>query len=495
MPPVSTIHGGPAQRSRGTIFVLAHEHAWTLALSAVAFVWSLALFLVARDQFVHFRYGRYDLGNMVQAVWSTAHGHPLEFTNGITGEQMVRLGSHVDPILALLTPIWLVAPTPQLFIAVQIAAVASGVLPLYWLGRSRTGSARMAGLVALTYLAYPWTAWTAVDAFHPVTLAIPLLLFCIWFLETDRLVLFAVCAVLTAATGELMALGVAGLGLWYAFSKGRRTAGFVIAALGLSWSCLALIVLVPAFSDGESVFYGAYDAVGGSPAGIVETAFRSPTTILGALTESRDLLYLALLAVPLAGAFLLAPGLAAVSLPQVVANLLAGFDGTTDPHAHYVAGILPFLFAAIAVGLGRLSGATAMRIAALVLTLTLAAAVAGPWPGGIARKASWEGGEAAPDALAARRAAVRLVPDDAAVSTTNRLGSYLSARRYVYSVPLVENADWIAVDTTDPWIPEGFSGDFDVPRFQAFLANLREDPQWTKVFEQGPIVVYRRVGS
>ena len=73
------------------------------------------------------------------------------------------------------------------------------------------------------------------------------------------------------------------------------------------------------------------------------------------MTESRDLLYVALLAVPLAGAFLLAPGLAAVALPQLLANVLAGFVGTTDPHAHYVAGIIPFLFAAIAVGLGRLA--------------------------------------------------------------------------------------------------------------------------------------------
>jgi uncharacterized membrane protein len=36
---------------------------------------------------------------------------------------------------------------------------------------------------ALAYLAYPWIAWSAVDTFHPVTLAIPLFLLCIWFLE------------------------------------------------------------------------------------------------------------------------------------------------------------------------------------------------------------------------------------------------------------------------------------------------------------------------
>ena len=48
-----------------------------------------------------FETGRFDLGNMVQAVWSTAHGRPLEMTS-LRGEQVSRLGSHVDPLLAAL---------------------------------------------------------------------------------------------------------------------------------------------------------------------------------------------------------------------------------------------------------------------------------------------------------------------------------------------------------------------------------------------------------
>ena len=478
------------------VAALVREHAWTLALSAAALGWSVVLFLVVRDQFVHFRLARYDLGNMVQAVWSTAHGRPLEVTSGVTGEQIVRLANHVDPILVLLAPLWLIAPTPQLLIGVQIAAVSLGVFPLYWLGRKRTGSSQVAGFVALAYLAYPWTAWTAADAFHPVTLAIPLLLFCVWFLETDRLVVFGVCAALTAATGELMGVCIAGLGLWYAFAKGRRRGGLAIAALGVAWTTIALVVIVPAFSGGDSVFYGVYESVGGSPTGIVRTAITDPMAVLRETSESRDLLYVALLVVPLAGAFLLAPGLAAVSLPQLFANVLAGTAWTTDPHAHYVAGIVPFLFAAIAIGLGRLSDPRATRAAALVLTLTVAAGIAGPWPGGLARKPSWEGGEAAPEAVAARRAAVGLIPSRAAVSTTNRMGSYLSARRYVYSVPVIGDADWIAVDTSDPWLtPAPFTGDFDVTRFQAFLDRIRASSHWRRVFKEGPVEVYRRVDS
>jgi 4-amino-4-deoxy-L-arabinose transferase-like glycosyltransferase len=71
--------------------------------------------------------------------------------------------------------------------AAQIAAVAVGALPVYWLGRRHLGSETAALLVALAYLAYPWLAWSAIDAIHPVTFAIPLLLFALWFLDSDRL--------------------------------------------------------------------------------------------------------------------------------------------------------------------------------------------------------------------------------------------------------------------------------------------------------------------
>ena len=38
-----------------------------------------------------FNAGRFDLGNMSQAVWATAHGHPLAVTS-LRGDQVSRLG-------------------------------------------------------------------------------------------------------------------------------------------------------------------------------------------------------------------------------------------------------------------------------------------------------------------------------------------------------------------------------------------------------------------
>ena len=116
---------------------------------------------------------------------------------------------------------------------------------------------------------------------------------------------------LAAATGELMGLVVAALGIWYAFARHQPRTGFAIAALGAAWTSIALNVVLPAFSGGPSVYYGFYDEVGGSPSGLVRTLFTDPGSILAAVTGGNDLLYVVALAAPLAGGFLLAPGLAA----------------------------------------------------------------------------------------------------------------------------------------------------------------------------------------
>jgi uncharacterized membrane protein len=475
-----------------TVLVLAHS--WELGLWAAMLLWSSALFLVVRDHFVNYRLGRYDLGNMVQAVWSTAHGRPLEVTNGATGEQMVRLGSHVDPILAALTPFWLIAPTPLTLVAIQVVAVSLGALPVFWLARRHLESRRVAAILAWGYLAYPWVSWTAVDVFHPVTLTIPLLLFCIWYLDSDRLVAFAICAVLALACGELIGLAIAGLGLWYALARGRRTAGLAIGAAGLTWTIVAFSVVVPAFSAGSSVFYGAYESVGGSPPGIVRTAFTDPLAIVSAATSWHDLLYVFLLSAPLGGLFVIAPGLAAVALPQLSANVLADWSSATDPRAHYVAAVLPFLLGAVALGLARLSPTGRIRGAVLVLTLSVVSSVmVGPWPGAIAGTPDFYRRDTSAQFLGALEQAVTLVPEDAPVSATNRIASHLSTRRYVYDAPVLGRSEWVVLDTSDTWVPGRWGGGDDPAAVESFRNRLVQSAAWRKVLDTDGVLVFRKV--
>jgi uncharacterized membrane protein len=418
-------------------------------------------------------------------------------THPTTAEQVVRLGFHVDPILALLAPLWMIAPSPVTLAFVQVVAVSLGALPVFWLGRRQSGSERTGAMLAVAYLLYPWVAWGALDAFHPVSLAIPLVLFCVWFLVTDRLLAFAGCAVLVLLTGELMGILVAGLGVWYAVARGRRRAGLVVAATGVAWTVVALYLVIPWFSGGTSVYYGAFADVGGSPLGILQTAATDPLALVSASTRSDDLVYLFVVAAPLGGAFLLGPGLAAVASIPLAVNLLAGVAGTTDPHEHYVAGVIPLMFAATAVGIGRLSPRSAGRVAGLVLVLCAAASVAvGPWPGvSMVQASRWDPLPTTAVRLDALDRAVARVPSDAPVSATNRLGSHLSARRYFYSVPVVGHAEWILIESADTWLPQRAGGYEDPERLRAFQKRIEQSAAWQKVSQEEGVLVFRKRGT
>lgn len=461
-------------------------------------LWSVALFALTRSYFLEFRFGRYDLGNMVQAVWSTVHGRPLETTLG-TGEQAVRLAAHADPILVLLAPLWILRPSPLTLAAVQIGACAAGALPVFWLARRHLESERAAGLLALAYLGYPWLAWTALDAVHPVTLAIPLFLYATWFLDSHRLWAFGACAVLVAATGELMGLPLAGLGLWYWLARRRRRAGLVIAVAGVGWSVIAVSVIVPFFQGGDSPFYSYYESVGGSPEGVLRTLFTDPATILDALLTGADVVYVATLAMPLAGAFLLAPGLAASAIPQLAANGLSSITSATDPRGHHIAAILPFLIAATVLGIARLPGARRVQAAAAVLMLCVGFSVAfGPWPGLPGGEQPWAYG--VPDNAGALREAVALVPEEASVSATNKAGSHLSARRRFLSIPKLGDAEWVVLDMRDTWVPlppreriRSTWGREDSALLAGLKARLERNADWRRVSEKHGVFVYQRV--
>src|SRR5262249_12223179 len=154
------------------------------------------------------------------------------------------------------------------------------------------------------------------NEFHPVALATPLLLFAFWFLDEDRLLPFALCAIAAAACKEEIPLVIAGFGIWYAVSRRRWAVGGAIVIAGIAWAAVATSVITPHFNHGQSSdFYTRYSEVGGSPGGIVKTAFTHPGRLASAVFTSRDLLYVLQLGWPLAFLFLLSPLVLAAALP------------------------------------------------------------------------------------------------------------------------------------------------------------------------------------
>jgi uncharacterized membrane protein len=455
---------------------------------AAMVAWGVGFAVLAARRHADFLSHRYDLGNMTQAVWSTAHGRPLEITES-AGEQMSRLGSHVDPLLVLFAPLWWIWPSPLLLTTVQALALASGALPVYWLARKHVGDDRAAWALSLAYLLYPAIQWNALNDFHPVTLAIPLLLFMIWFLDEDRLVPALIVGVLAASTKEDVPLVIAGIGIWYALRRGKPGVGGAIAAIAIVWTAVAVWVVVPHFNGGPSPFYSRYDSVGGSPRGIVETLFTDPGRLWDAATTGSDLRYLFLLLVPLLLLWALEPILALAAFPVLALNLLSDFWSMNRIEYQYVSTIVPCLFAAAAIGAGKLGRKWGVIAATSVLVVVGLACLSGPLASIGTYNESYRPSAAKIDAI---RDAMALVPDSAPVTASNRIGAHLSARRRILIFPVRAAADWVVVDTDDSWLAE--TGEAENPVvYRAQLAKLRADTAWRPVFDRDGVLVYRRV--
>ena len=443
-----------------------------------------------------FETGRFDVGNLTQAVWSTAHGRLLEITD-LQGDQISRLGAHFDPLIVVLAPLWWLWPEPSLLLVLQAVGVALGAPAVFLLARKHLGS-EWAGLgFALVYLLYPPTQWLVVDDFHPVAFATPLLLWAIWYLDEERLLPFSLLAAAACLTKEQIGLTVAMLGLWFAVAHGRRRAGALIAAAGLAAAIVAVAIVVPHFAPGGgSPFEGRYSAVGGSPAGMVRTLLTHPVRFLEAATHGRDLSYVLDLLAPLGGLPLVSPLLAATALPELALNVLSDTRTQTSIHFHYTAGAIPGLVAGAVVAVGwlqrRSPRTTPFVVRGLVVLGLVSGVLLGPLP--VWRHVPFGSDLATRDHVvtAHDRAAARVlnvVPRGVPVSATNTLGAHLSARRRIFSFPIVREARWVAVDLTRPSYLDDATGG---SRFVAAFAALERDPRWRVVADEDGVLVLHR---
>jgi uncharacterized membrane protein len=432
-----------------------------------------------------FQSQRGDLGNMTQAIWSTLHGHPLEGTT-LSGAQVSRLAVHVDPFLVLIAPLSLVWSCPVMLVTVQALAVSAGALPVFWLARKHLGSQRAAAYFALAYLLFPATQFNAFavsTGFHSVSIAIPLLLFAIWFLDEDRLVAFAFVAILAATTKEEMPLVVGLLGLWYAMRTGRWRFGLPVLVIGAALTLVDFLVVIPHFLGSQTVFADRYSTVGGSAGGVLHTAATDPLAIVRDVATVHKLIYVALLFGPFLGLWLLEPFLAFALVPDLAINLLSTKPDQTKIVFHYTAGMVPFIIAASIFGLARFRQQAA-RISLYVLAAVAVTAVYSPM---------WLGVQHLSEALPsnavhqAKSRALSMIPPGVPVAASDQLGAHLSQRRRIMDFQFaVREARWIIVDRSDP----SYS---DEALYRRRIGAVARNPRWRLMYSSHGVLVFHKL--
>ena len=448
------------------------------AAYAVLFVFAAVL------HYMVFKEARFDLGNMVQAVWNTGHGHFLDTTSA-SGHQGDRLGFHVDPFLLVFVPIFWIWSSPVLLLVVQALAVTSGVFPVFWLARKHLDSSRAAAHFAFAYLLYPATqfnTFTIGDGFHAISLAVPLVLYAVWFLDEDRLLAFSVLALIAFTTKEEIPLAVGCLGIWYAVRRGRRAFGLSVFAVGLTVTLFNLLWVIPHFSgSGGSPFADRYRSVGGTPHGMAHKFVTDPVAFAHAIVSVHKAAYLVVLLVPVLGLWLLEPLLFLGAVPELAIDLLSNHGNQTSIGYQYTAGIAPFVIAASIFGAARFRQ-QALRLSLGVLVATGLVALISP-----INRLGHDVRALGSPLVSAKSHALSLVPAGVQVSASNELAGYLSERRSITIFPSVGRAKWIITDINDETL--------SIAGFKRQVRKYETNKAWRIVYSSHGIAVPRKRGG
>lgn len=417
----------PRQADRLALAVLA-------AMMAAFFV---VIFTLALLRYLNFRDSGVDTAIFDQVVWLFSRFRaPYSTIRGMT-----IFGDHMNPVLALLAPVyWLRAGVPGL-LGVQTAVLASGAVPLYLVAKSRLSGRVIPLVVAGAYLLYPALQHVGLFDFHPEALAVGFLLFAFLAIERGRTGWFYLMCALAVLCKEDMALAVLLMGL-LAFLRYDRRAGKVVMIASGAWFLLAVLLFIPLFGPEGFQYTGRLSAFGDSPLEVVRNLLFNPGRVLGVLATRANLRYLFDLLVPTAFMGLLAPLMLLPALPAVAVNLVSDFPGQQTIFYQYTVAIIPFVFMAVVVGLDRLrqwlegaKRARAVMAAAgglLVLSALAGSFYLGPGPLGETWNMAKYRGDAHIEVI---REGVDLVPPGASVSSQVYLLPHLSERQEIYMFP------------------------------------------------------------
>jgi uncharacterized membrane protein len=413
-----------------------------------------------------------DMGNMGQASWNTIHGHPFFFTNmrlpyAIEAwRTTTRLSFHVEALFPVIALVYFLFPQPESLLILQTVALAVGAVPVFLLARDVLRIAWLAVVFALVYLLYPPLEALNLYEFHPVALATPLLLSAFLFMHRRQNVPFVLCCLAAMGCKEEVGLVVAAFGVYSALIDKNRKVGLALAAVGVVWTLVAVLVIEHHFRQHGTVTYfqSRYGYLGHGIRGVAHTLVHDPGEFLQVVFIWPKLGYVLRLLAPVGFTPLLAPAALALGAPTLLLNLLS-----TDYHMYSGLGDNSAELISVVMISAILGTRVLMRMLEPWLSRTSASAIAAIWLGGIALWSQHQDGFTAignaylvpaygPHQRLTDRF-VAMIPGGQPVATQDQLDPHLSNRHYLYlfpdtgRIPRLAAANSILLDVSAPTYP------------------------------------------
>jgi uncharacterized membrane protein len=402
---------------------------------------------------------------------------------------------------------WLV-PIPATLQVLQAAVLASGVIPLYLIGKNRGLSGFQRTLLCALLLLFPAYAGGTGYDLHENCFLTPLILWLFYGIEKKNIPLTTVAGVLTLMVKEDAAVYVAVIGLYLLIKTLLRLkkldiqnliTGIALLAGSLLWFFAVTGYLA---EKGDGVMTYRYDNFifdgSGSLITVVKAVIMNPMKALFECVDIEKLQFNNLMLLPLLCLPLITRRYERYILliPYVLINLMSDYPYQHNIFFQYTFGSTAFLLYLTAVNLADFR-AEKVRLGALCMAVLIAGAC---FAGNIIPRVKQYQRTASKYAsyYDSVREVLDTVPKDASVATTTFYTTYLSQRDVIYDIRYCSRAhlletEYVVLNKSSAdygkYASYGQSNGFEN------IIKLLEDNGYEQTLTSGNVVIYKKMDS
>ncbi len=484
---LKNVNGNLSLKFEGIIKKFWREIIMTLTIFLYIFYFTYVSF----QRFENFFTGRFDLGNMAQVVWNTINGRLFLFTNPDGTNIISRLSYHADFLLVLLSPFYLLWESPKMLLLIQTLVLAMGGVLIYVIGKDILKDKTISLILSVSYLLNPSVQYSNLYDFHPVVLATTFLLGTFYFMYRRKYIWFLIFLFLSVISKEQIWIIASIFGLYLFFVSRKRLLGGIISTLSIFAFYFLISYVIPYFRQGQHFAIEYYSDFGDSPLIIIKNILLSPDLVLKSVFSKLSLNYLLKLFLPLGFTSLFSPLNFIFAAPDLAINLLSKNPQFKQIYYQYTSAITPFIFISSIYGLRFLSqkfkkiSLNLLSWHVIIFTL-LGAYLYSPLP--FSKKPSVDVFTKQLSYRVEIEGALRKIPQNAKVAATNNLGSHLSQRDYIFTIPIgVGEADYIVLLLNDPFAQPSLAAQKELAK------SLKNDPSYQLMYEKENFIVFKKI--
>lgn len=290
----------------------------------------------------------WDFGIYDQAVWKISQLRAQNNTiNGVAN----IWGDHFEVPLIILAFFYRIWSSPYVLLIVQAAAIAIGLIPVYWLAQERVRTPLAVYAISFGYIFFFGFQSAIAFDFHLIVCSVPVFAFALYFLIKQEYPKLMVLLLLALLIKENVAIYVAFFGVFMLIFTRARRVGLILTLIAAIYFMIITQYLMP-YLLGSEYFHFKFEQLGDTPIAVAGYMLTHPKETMWLFILPIEKLHTQLLTLRAVGYLpFFSPTTLFLMIPMFFERFLSTKVTTWTPFYHYSAVLAPFLFIGVVLGI------------------------------------------------------------------------------------------------------------------------------------------------